>query len=582
MGEPKALGSLLDAMLARVGRERKDLSKTSRIGRSLARKGVRETPELARIVALESRDWEQQDLQFLIFELTDWLRKPTGEQTLRLAQAAALVELHDLGGLIGVIQVGGGKTLITRLAPLVLESTSPVLLVPASLKPKTEREFAMLDRHWQKHPDLKILSYQQLGRVSGAEILEQIQPDLIIADEVHKLKNRDAAVTRRVEFYMEEHPETMFCGLSGTITKRSVMNFHHLLKWSHGKEKMPLPAAHSEAMDWALALDEKVQGVAMSAGALKVFTPGNPNPDRNALREGYGERFRSTPGVVATRASAVDATIVGEFWKPRLPEEIRKHIDHLKHEWETPSGDVCQQAVDLWRHARELACGFYYRWDPPPPDEWMNARRSWFWYVRQVLADRTPGLDSALQVEQAVRRGDLNSGKKLETWRQLKDTFIPNKVPVWVSTEILEQVLERLEGPTLIWVEQIAVGEKLAQISKLAFFASKGFDKKKRLIDSLEGKESAILSIESNKEGRNLQAWSRNEIVSPPPSGGTWEQLMGRTHREGQEADEVYFGTALADDAIKDGMKQALRDAEYMQRTTGNAQKLLLAGLTLE
>lgn len=523
---------LLDKMLAKKGKSRVDLHHSSNIAKRMKAQGVQPSKELDRIVALPRRDWMSEDVALLQNEITDWLKKPGGQQRLWPVQAFACAELHDLLGLLGIILVGGGKTLITRLAPLVLEVTRPMLVVPAALKEKTIREFKELDQHWQRHHDLDIVSYEKLGRVSGADYLQERNPDFIIADECHRLKNLNAAVTRRMAHYMEEYPETIFCGVSGTITRRSLMDYQHLLKWAIGSEKMPLPSLVSETMMWARALDEKLRGVQrVGSGALKVFVlqPGAKDRDvtRDEARLGYSRRLKSTPGVVATEASAVDASIVGSFWEPDVPEEIRNHIIYLNEEWETPGGEICRQPVDLWRHARELVCGFYYRWEPEPPEDWRKARKSWFRYVREQLDHRIPGLDSPLQVAQACKRGLLNSGKRYETWTEIKDSFVPNNVPVWVDTSVLEQVLARLsKESTLIWTEQVATGEKLAELSKLPFFSRKGKDKKGRVIDSLKDAETAIVSIPSNHQGRNLQAWNHNMIVSPPPNGALFEQCL--------------------------------------------------------
>lgn len=576
------MASLLDKMLAKKGKTVEDLHHGSNIAKRAKANGVRDTPELRRIVELPTRDWEEQDVGLLQDEITDWLKKPGGQQRLRPVQAFVLAELHDLLGLLGIIIVGGGKTLITRLAPLVLESMRPVLVVPAGLKEKTVREFKELDQHWQRHHDLDIVSYEKLGRVSGAEYLLERKPDLIVADEIHRWKNLDAAGTRRMGHYMQEEPNTIICGVSGTVTNRSLMDYHHLLKWTVGPEGMPLPSKVSEVMIWARALDEKLRGVQrVKPGALRVFVPGDKEDvTRKEAREGYASRLKATPGIVVTQASDVDASIVGRFWEPEVPQEILDHIEHLNQEWETPGGEICRQSVDIWRHARELVCGFYYKWDPEPPEEWLNARRAWFRYVREKLGERIPGLDSPLQVWNACKRGLLHSGTKFETWTEIKDEYKVQNVPVWMSTSVLEQALARLtKHPTLIWTEQVATGQKLAELSGLPFFGRQGKDADGRAIDGLDKPETAIVSIASNHQGRNLQAWSRNSVISPQPNGKIWEQQIGRTHREGQEADEVDFDIMLGTGAIRAGMRQALRDARYIQETTSTPQKLLLAGL---
>jgi hypothetical protein len=80
---------------------------------------------------------------------------------------------------------------------------------------------------------------------------------------------------------------------------------------------------------------------------------------------------------------------------------------------------------------------------------------------------------------------------------------------------------------------------KLAQVSNLRYYGRGGVDENGRPIEQHVKDWSMIASIASNAEGRNLQGWSNNLITSCPPNGSQIEQLLGRTHRDGQEADEV-------------------------------------------
>lgn len=574
---------LLDRMLARKGKIRSDLHPSSNIAKRLKAFGVQPSKELDRIVALPRRDWMAEDVSFLQDELTDWLKQPEGTQRFRPAQAIMLSELHDLRGIVGIILVGGGKTLWSYVAPLVLDSVRPVLFVPGSLEGKTLSDFEDLSPHWQTHPDYPILTYSKLSRESGRDALFDLQPDLIVADEVHKLKDQSTSTCRHVSQYLEEYPDTIFCGVSGTITNRSLLDYHHLLRWALGPMHMPVPVSKNEVTMWARALDEKLRGgLRVSPGALKVFVPGAESVSLAEARKGYSQRLTSTPGVVATKASDVDASLVGSFWDPQICVEIQGYLDHLLAEGETPDGEVCREAVDVWRHARELVCGFYYRWEPKPPKVWLEARRAWFRFVREQLGLFEAGLSSPLQVANACKRGYLHSGHHYENWVRVKDSYTKKNVPVWCDTSVLQQVLDRLpKEPTLIWVEQNATGRKLAEMSGLPFFGRKGLDENGRYIETLKGKQTVIVSIMSNFQGRNLQAWSHNSIVSLPPNGALLEQLFGRTHREGQEADEVYYDIMLGSEAIREGVRQALRDARYIEQTTQTPQKILLAGLRL-
>src|SRR5262245_41067284 len=102
--------------------------------RSLTRgkRMVEDSAELRRILALPRRRWEDQ-APLYYEKVSAYLRSPGGQQMLRAIQAATLVEMSDNKGLLAPISVGGGKTLISLLAFLVLESRRPLLLLPAKL-----------------------------------------------------------------------------------------------------------------------------------------------------------------------------------------------------------------------------------------------------------------------------------------------------------------------------------------------------------------------------------------------------------------------------------------------------------------
>jgi hypothetical protein len=53
--------------------------------------------------------------------------------------------------------------------------------------------------------------------------------------------------------------------------------------------------------------------------------------------------------------------------------------------------------------------------------------------------------------------------------------------------------------------------------------------------------------------------------------------MVSRTHREGQEADEVTYEVVLACREQWEGLQQALADALYVEQSTGQPQKLLYA-----
>jgi len=548
---------------------------------------VKNTSEFRRVFKLPRTDWsvDADELSRLID-----LEFGHGDMSLRPVQAATLAALHDLGGAFGAIGVGEGKTLISYLAPSVIGSLRPLLLVPAKLREKTEREFEILAEHWAEPPDITIVSYEKLGRVSGADEIENLAPDLIVADEAHRLKNTGAACTRRLVRYLREHPECRFLPMSGTITSRSLRDFHHLLLLALGSDRAPLPVPKDEIRLWANAVDEGTQARARP-GSLRLFLPAGQEPDLDNVRAAVGKRIFSTPGVIRTSLRSVEASIVAELINPKIDPRCRELIKAMVSDKIAPNGDECLP-VDVYRHTRTLVLGFFYKWDPEPPEVWVENRKRWRAFVRDVLDLEDPRFDSELQVAQACaafekskleeRRApafSLDSAGAFESWSLVRDEYRINSVPVWISTSVLEKTATLLRVPTIAWVEHQAAGEKLAEISGLPYFHRKGLDATGNSIDDHDPGSSLIASIASNSEGRNLQAWSRNLVLTPPANGRSWEQLLGRTHRTGQLEDEISVSILIGHPMIKDQLAQAVADARYIQATSGNPQKLLLSNL---
>ena len=484
-------------------------------------KGVRATSEVARILALPRRD---PNAPQLTGELTNLLRTPRGRMQLRPVQALALHDAGVYGGAFCPIGVGEGKTLITLLAPYVLEAQRPLLLLPAGLVEKTERERRQLSAHWLIPSNLRLLSYEMLGRAQSALELEVYKPDAIICDEVHRLKNRRAAVTRRVARWMQAHPETRFIALSGTIMRKSLLEFGHILRWCL-KDRAPIPKSDHELEEWASALDEDTDELRrLDPGVLRSFCDSSVS-SLSDVRRGFRRRLVETPGVVASAGDGerVDCSIYVRAITYKLQPITNRHFEKLRGAWLTPDDWPLCQGVDVWRHARELALGFHYVWDPRPPKRWMDARRDWAAFVREVLS-RSRTLDSELQVAQACATGKL-ADDKLRAWQSVRDTFTPHTVAVWHDDSVLDLCTEWMSRPGLVWTEHALFAERLSAETGIPYFGAKGLTSSGRFIDDADSKRAAILSIDANREGRNLQTkWSRNLVVSPPEGADVWQQ----------------------------------------------------------
>jgi len=609
--------SLLDELLSEKNLTKEDYdrakAKTEVSGRPfMPKNGVSNSRELKRILALPRRTWEDRGDE-LAELLTEHLRAPGGTQKLRPVQAAALQEMHDFGGFFGPIRVGGGKTAVSMLAFVVLEAKSPVLVVPAKLVEKTRREMAQLRKHWLVPAYVRILSYEILGREQGANFLAESNPDVLVMDECHRVRNTRAAVTRRVKHFLAENEKaaergetvrTRVVAMSGTVTKRSMHDYAHITAWCL-KKTNPVPEDFNTRMEWSLILDERRNETEKIApGALINLCN---DDEREAfkidpivtIRRAFRRRLVETPGVVATQEGEL-GTSLSITSQTLIAPELATHFFSLKKKWERPDGEPIMDALEMWRHLRALAaCGMFYRWNPAPPVEWLTQRKAWARSVRTVLQRGIPGLDSESPIVTAMDRHTAQMSapdsdpewkspftdeyilpmlEELRKWREIRTTFKPETEAVWLSEVQLKAAAKWMsEEKGICWVEHIEFGRKLSELTGVPYYWRGGVNAQGKPIEDHPPGTPLIASIASNSEGRNLQAWSTNYITSCPTTGAAFEQLAGRTHRDGQEADEVSIIIPIM---IKEQVVQyegALRDAKYISQTTGQEQKLCYA-----
>ena len=520
------------------------------------------TPELDRILALPYQTWTGD----LAREMTDWLRTAEGEQELWPAQAAFLEYLHDHNGAVGPIEVGGGKTLICFLSPTVADSERSLLLIPAKLVEKTEREFLVLAKHWRSPPCLRILTYEKLSRVNYVNYLDDYRPDLIICDEAHYARNTSAACTKRILRYCIAE-STKFVGLSGSLLSNSLMDSHTILALALGAGKMPLPVSPTEARKWAGVVDPGCRSP-VAPGALQLFSGSSTI---KAARKAIARRISECPGVVQTNGTGVRVSLSIESLRaPKLPPAVRSVLAQVARDKEDPEGNPLTPS-DIGRFIRTLACGFWYRFDPTPPAQWLVARRAWKQFARGVIEGGV--YDTELHVGQACALGKLDSYGFYEEWTKVRGTYKEAHSPVWVDDAPLRWVASIVQPNELVWVKYRASGERLATLLGVPYFANKGLDERGRFVEDHVG--TAVLSTAANREGRNLQyKWHKNLIVTPMATSEAYQQLIGRTHRTGQKTD-VEVRLVVAHAAVEKTLDAARDNAKFVQEFTHSPQKLL-------
>jgi len=481
------------------------------------------------------------------------------------AQATALADIALMKGGFFPIGVGRGKAFISVLAPMMVPSIKrPVLFVPPSLRAQTkEQVLPLASRHFRTHSNLAVLGYSELSLAKNATMLEDYAPDMIILDECHRVKNRKAGRTRRLVRYFKAHPDTICVAMSGTVSNRSLRDYAHILRWCL-KDVTPLPESWNELKTWAGALDEKAARQTAPGALHRLCNPGEEP------RQGFRRRLTETPGVVATAEEQIGNSLTINTHRVEVPYEITARMAELRDTWTTPNGDLVTEAVEIWRHMRELALGFWYKWKYPPPEGWMEARQVWKKYARDTLTNNRRGLDTELQVaREAAQKGTV---QPWIDWKGIKDEFRPVTEAVWIDDFALDAAREWAKKPGIIWTDQVAFGKRCAEYCGLPYFGAGD--------DGILTTQAPriVASITAHGEGKNLQdRYWRNLVTAPPTSGKTWEQLLGRTHRAGQPVDEVLADVFLHAPELQKSFEQAQADARYLEDTLGPRQKLNFA-----
>jgi len=554
---------------------------------------VSETERVANLPAKTAADIAR-DNPHLRASLAAW-RRPGSDWKLRDVQTVALVVLGAVRGLLAPIGVGHGKTLISILGAAIVGAERPVVMLPPSLRESFFAEYAKYSAHFYL-PKVRLVAYSELSKPDGTDLLRRMAPDYIFADEAHALRHPTSARTRRLVRYLDENPSTVFAAASGTLTARSIVDYAHLAHYALGAgSPFPRDPQHLEA--WSEVID--ADGRATSA-SFDVFAPIEEWHAKTAptslfattkdrvgfCRDAFQARLVSTPGVVATEDSSASCSLIIHERTVDVPADIVEALEVVKTGESPNHEDIYEDDVAQWRAARQVSCGFFYRWawEETPrgevDEEWLSARSEWSRFVRRELQHNArEGYDSPAWVASAVDAAIARDGAGYggiygarERWLKVADRPVPPTRAVWLSTFLVDAVValvRRHRGPCLVWYESTVVGAALA--------AAGGWDLCGPGDPPRDPTKTSVVSIPAHNKGLNLQAWNRSIVVEPPSSAQIWEQLIGRTHRAGQPADEVFVDVFVHTPAFRDAWEAAKVRADYTSRTIGQRVKLEIA-----
>lgn len=483
-------------------------------------------------------------------------------------------------------------------------------------------------------PVLHVVTYSELSSQKNSDLIKRINPELIIADEGQNLGDPNSARTGRFLRSFGERPSMRFCVLSGSFTGGSIKSFAHFLALAF-RENAPIPLSPPEVDAWAAALDatDKKNPHPRRPGALlQLAYPEDQKiaNDTDRARVAYSRRLYDTLGCLATSDPDLPVDLAINERPIKLPEEVKNTIRNTKDSQERPDGEQLQTPLEISAVTKRLSAGFYYRWRYPKVDQgwcvahgklnkecqacmdaraivitkWLAARKAYRSEVRRKLQDKIEHLDSPKLLENAARRyfegyshndhGIVThwpprvmtgprlrwSSEKWEAWNNVKRTVEHERQAVWQSDFLVRDALEwAKEGPGIIWFQHAAFAELLEKMAHAEGFTLPiygGGDLASIEILKEKGNRPIAAAIKAHGTGKNLQMFHRNLIANVPSDPKIWEQMIGRTHRQGQKHDvtvDVYRHT----EDFKDAIRTVQARARFIEQVNRNRQRINIA-----
>jgi len=541
-------------------------------------------------------------------------------------QRRAIFEFWREGCMFGPISVGWGKTLISlacaSIGVMKWRHTRMMLMVPPYMmhqllkkdipwiKDRIELPFDVfpLNVSKQKRGDLArnaghglyVMPYSILSCGDGEDLLETINPTLIICDECHCISKRDTARTKRfLRFLNASNPTPNGVAMSGTITGKSILEYWHLMKWVLGR-RCPLPLHFPLVRKWADAMDAGMQHQPTDSmryivqWAAQHHPEVKPDHSVGGMRRSYRARWTTVPGVAAFDNLDIGVDLVFKSHNVKMPDKIRELLRQVREDMQAPNGDEISHAIHTWSWLYQISSGFYYDqvWpkDHPKLAEGLAFHEAEQEYHRQLRAwikrSGSAKCDTPMLIGNIMARNPALIPQLRDAWNELKardvegraerdrkvvriDPFKVNACVKWAKG------LPRPFG--LIWFWHIEFGqwlyERLNEEGVPCHLSGAGDQEILDIRDKV-----VVASIKANNTGKNLQFHDRQLIAQWPSDAKIAEQMLGRVHRQGQTADTLTVDYLLSGgnrDPDRVMLSACLHKTLYIHQTTKSRMKLL-------
>ncbi len=568
---------------------------------------------------------------------------------LNQSQVASILSYIRFGGLLGAIGVGHGKTCISfKIADLAYTKglRKIILLVPANCVGKTVHELPELKqeislnfpihvlggatkanrtRMSRETSGLFVMSYSQLSLKDTDELLKNISPELIIADEAHNLAHTTSSSTKRIKRYMDEFPKTEFCGMSGTLTSKGLHDYAHLCHWAL-KNNSPIPTIWSEVDEWGLALNSTFsEHVYQRCFAPLIIWARRQYPEETfessevaSLRKAYKYRLETAPGSITSGDAGVKSALLIQNIPVKNHEaytgwdKLSEYMRQVEEFSMAPDGTEIMYSIHKFRYLHQLSAGIYLElyW---PKIETINYRRETSDSESKDLLDRSQDHFKARQLYSSELRGwledssisGLDSPMLLGTnmthhgakdvgddlyvkWKYMKSKWFDDiierdsRAHRVCEYKIHGAVLQakKFKKSCIFWVYHNEVGKWLFEAMRDAgidvLHAPAGKQGDVVMLNKANGNKIIVASIHAHGTGKNLQHFKQAYYVQFPRSATHSEQSLGRLHRQGYPYDVCTQYTNLTLDWDHQMLAATMADSLYIHQSQAK-QKLLYA-----
>ncbi len=489
-------------------------------------------------------------------------------------------------------------------------------------------------------PGIYIISYSTFSTATGYELIKKIGATAWILDEAHKLSRASAARTKRwitavreiEESLPADHPGIEVVPLSGTITKKSIADYAHLAQAAL-REASPLPISAAAVGEFSNVIDAG----AMTRGdarrefqsllqwgldrGLKLTDSPAHLTHQEIFREAFRFRMNSAPGIIATSDQSVGCSLILRWREPKMPDDeagtkMRQMMTDVVTLDETPDGDAIDWSIHRFKWLYELSSGMYNSLFWPAPLD-LATRRGITEPEAEALIQAAQAHHALLQIYHKQLKMYLDSGhipscdspmlvggwikRKLEAMAngtEYKGPDIPDRVcgawkdaheayyddlpereskPVRVCDYRIQAAVEWAKEAKsgIIWYYHRDVGAWLSEYLTAAgikhSYAPAGDNV------SIYNEGIVIASMTAHGIGKNLQHQCQQLFLEWNRGADKLEQILGRTHRAGQLADEVTADVFCVNGFDLAMFNATLSDADYIQSSTGQSQKLCFA-----